>query len=113
LPPEAKVLLVGQAAVFHIEHPIVYNTVFDEETFEMLASHKSPQEVREALARLRVTHIYVDWFEIERYRSPGNYGFTDFVTPAEFERLVKAGVLGRPQAMGKLQELYEVDQHAR
>jgi hypothetical protein len=55
-----------------------------------------------------VTHVYVDWFEIERYRSPGNYGFTDFVTPDEFDRLVKAGVLDRPETVGTRQELYTV-----
>ena len=42
LPPEAKVLLVGQAAVFHLDHPIVYNTVFNHETFETLARAGRP-----------------------------------------------------------------------
>jgi hypothetical protein len=34
------------------------------------------------LADQRVSHIYVNWAEIRRYRQPGNYGFTDYVTPA-------------------------------
>ncbi len=43
LPPGAKVLLVGQAAVFHLDHPIVYNTVFNRETIETLARGRSPE----------------------------------------------------------------------
>jgi hypothetical protein len=108
LPPGSKLLLVGQAAVFHVNHAIVYNTVFDDETFETLAKGKAPEEVREGLNRLGVTHVYVDWFEIDRYRSPHNYGFTPFVTPDEFDRLVRAGVLEGPEAVGDKRELYKV-----
>ena len=114
LPPDAKLLLVGQAAVFHVNHPIAYNTVFDDETFETLAKGRTPGQVGDALKRLGVTHVYVDWHEIERYRSPGNYGFTPFVTPAEFDRLVDAGVLAPAVAVavgvgvGTDRELYRV-----
>lgn len=108
LPPTAKVLLVGQAAVFHVRHPIVYNTVFDRETIETLTRGRTPQQIRAALAALGVTHVYVDWFEIDRYRSPANYGFTSYVTPALFERLVASGVLKKGEAVGARQELYAV-----
>jgi hypothetical protein len=107
LPPGAKVLLVGQAAVFHFGHPIVYNTVFNEESFETLTRGRTSAQVRQALAARGVTHIYVDWHEIERYRSPGNYGFTDEVTPEAFARLVAAGVLDPAEAIGSRQELYQ------
>ncbi|MFO0949969.1 MAG: hypothetical protein U0835_02225 [Isosphaeraceae bacterium] len=108
LTADAKILLVGQAAVFHVNHPIVYNTVFDAENFELLASGKTPEQVREALQKQGLTHVYVDWFEIDRYRSPGNYGFTPFVQPAEFDRLVKAGVLEGPEVVGEKRALYRV-----
>jgi len=108
LPPGARPLLVGQAAVFHLDRPIVYNTVFDLETIETIARDHTPAEVRAELARLGVTHVYVDWFEIERYRSPGNYGFTPFVTPGLFDRLVEGGVLAPPSRIGARQDLYEV-----
>jgi hypothetical protein len=108
LPPGAKILMVGQAAVFHVEHPLVYNTVFDDETFETLAKGRFPAEVHAALKRLGVTHVFVDWSDIERYRSPGNYGFTPFVTPAQFDRLVTAGVLDPPAQPGAKRELYRV-----
>jgi hypothetical protein len=108
LPANARVLLVGQAAVFHLNHPVVYNTVFNRETFETLARGRSPTEVARALHERGITHVYVDWFEIERYRSPGNYGFTQFVTPKVFSNLVAAGVLEPAEAIAKRQELYRV-----
>jgi hypothetical protein len=108
LPPGAKVLLVGQAGVFHLDHPIVYNTVFNRETIETLARGRPPEQVREALAAAGVTHVYVDWSEIDRYRSPGNYGFSPFVTPGLFAGLVAAGVLEPPEALDPKHELYRV-----
>ena len=108
LPPGAKPLLVGQAAVFHFNRPVAYNTVFDDETIETLVKGKTPDEVRGGLIRMGVTHVYVDWAEIGRYRSPGNYGFTPFVTPEVFAGLVEAGVLANPSKIGINQELYPV-----
>src|SRR5208283_6188200 len=46
LPAGTRVLLVGQAAVFHMNHQILYNTVFNPEIIETLASGKSPEEFR-------------------------------------------------------------------
>jgi hypothetical protein len=108
LPSDAKVLMVGQAAVFHFEHPMIYNTVFDDEIFETLAQGRTPAEVHDALRRLGITHVFVDWFDIDRYRAPYNYGFTPFVTPAVFERLVAAGVLEEPTQPGEKREVYRV-----
>jgi len=106
LPPDAKILLVGQAAVFHVEHPILYNTVFNPEIIETLASGRSPSEFQRVLHERGVTHIYVDWKEIRRHRDPAGYGFTDFVTPARFDAWVAAGVLAPPTAVGPEHELY-------
>lgn len=108
LPAGSKVLLVGQAAVFHLRHPIIYNTVFNLETIETLTRDRSPAQIRAELGRMGVTHVYVDWFEIERYRSPGNYGFTPYVTPELFTRLVDSGVLERPEPVGLRQQLFRV-----
>ena len=108
LPSEARILMVGQAAVFHLNHRVIYNTVFNGETIETLASGKDPAGFHRALRDLQLTHIYVDWKEIQRLRQPGNYGFTNFVTPARFTDWVKAGVLERPQRLGMDQELYVI-----
>ena len=110
--PDREILLVGSAAVFHVNHSILYNTVFTPEIIETLASGKTPAEFRQALRERGITHVYVDWKEIRRYREPGNYGFTDFVTPQRFAVWVKAGVLDRPLAVGQEQELYAVNRLA-
>jgi hypothetical protein len=87
------VLLVGDAQPFDLEVPARYNTVFDDSIFEQLARGRSAEEVRAALNERHISHILVAWNEIYRYRSPGNYGITDFLEPAVFDRLVAAGVL--------------------
>jgi hypothetical protein len=108
LPSEARPLLVGQAAVYHLNHIVTYNTVFDPETIELLASGKTPDEFRRALQQRNLTHIYVDWKEIQRHRQQGGYGFTSFVTPSRFADWVRAGVLERPRPLGPEQELYKI-----
>lgn len=99
LPPGSKVLIVGQAGVFFLDRPKLYNTVFNREIVEGLMAGRGPEEARRELAGRRITHIYVDWAEVERHRKPGGYGFTPFVTPARFAGLVDAGVLGSPVLM--------------
>jgi hypothetical protein len=108
LPEDAKALLAGQAAVFHLEHEVVYNTVFDREIFEELARGRTPAEVHRELVSRGITHVYVDWPEIDRHRKPGGYGFTDFTVPARFDELVAAGVLAPLPATGPERALYGV-----
>ena len=88
---QGRVLLVGDAQPFDLEMPVLYNTCFDDSIFEHLAKGRSPAEVRAALTAQGITHVYVHWGEIARYRR--TYGFTDFVQPAVFENLVASGVL--------------------
>jgi hypothetical protein len=120
LPKNAHPLIVGQAAVFHLERDVTYNTVFDVEIIELLADGKSDQGFREALRERNLTHIYVDWEQVERHRKPGGYGFTEFVQRPRFDGWVAAGVLERPlyfhdhewrpgiPGLGANQELYRV-----
>ncbi len=89
---DGRVLLVGDAQVFDIEVPLLYNTCFDTCLFEELARDRTPEQVRAALAEQGITHVYVHWGEIARYRRTG-YGFTNFVQPDVFEEMVAAGVL--------------------
>ncbi len=93
VPPGHRALLVGDAQVFDLAVPILYNTVFDSSQFEQIAQGRTPAEVHRALAERRISHVYVHWGEIARYRQPGNYGFTDFVQPAVFRTLVAEDVL--------------------
>lgn len=108
LPHNAKVLMVGEAEVFDAEFPLLYNTVFDDNLFEAIAalpddlppgSLKPLRPAAEFLALCReqqITHIFVNWSEILRYRLPGSYGYSEFVQPARFSELVAAEALETP-----------------
>jgi hypothetical protein len=103
LPPDAKVLCVGEAQVFDARFQLVYNTVFDISLFELWCSAaergvtsadqpmRSPDEIRTTLAEHGITHVLVNWEEILRYRT--SYRYTDFVAPHRFDWLVEHGVL--------------------
>jgi hypothetical protein len=109
LPPGSKVLLVGEARVFDARFPVVYNTVFDRNLFEEWTADPKPnlpperrplrpaEEIRRTFAEQGVTHVYVNWREVLRYRT--TYGFTPFVTPARFDELRRLGVLGEPASL--------------
>jgi hypothetical protein len=112
-PPGKAVLLVGEARAFDVEVPVLYNTCFDPNVFEQLMAPDPSREGRfEALRRNRIAYVYVNWNEIARYRSPGNYGYTDYVTPELIhEELVQRQGLLRPVDTGwnpAYGELYEV-----
>lgn len=104
LPRGSKVLGVGEAQVFDARFPVVYNSVFDHSIFEQWfaeptsdAPHgerplRDAAEIRQTLAAAGITHIYVNWQEILRYRT--TYGYTDFITPQRFARLQELGILG-------------------
>jgi hypothetical protein len=109
LPGQARVLMVGEAAVFNATFDVVYNTVFDESIFEQWTSAasdatssknadmKSAEEIRSVFRAQKITHIYVNWSEVLRYRQ--TYGYTDFVTPARFLELQSIGLLAAPVTM--------------
>jgi hypothetical protein len=88
-----RVLLVGDAQAFDLEVPVLYNTVFDDCIFEQLVRDKTDRQARMALAERDISHIFVGWGEVARYRLPGNYGFTKFVARNVFDDLVESGLL--------------------
>lgn len=90
---KGRLLAVGDAAVFDLKMPVLYSTCFDDCLLEQLLANRTAAEVQAALADREITYILVDWGEIARYRSPGNYGYSDFVRPEVFDRLVDEGVL--------------------
>ncbi len=123
LPADTKVLCVGEAELFHARFPYVYNTVFDHSIFEEWFGQpgeknaaerplKSVREIREILAAHGITHLYVNWSEILRYRQPYSYSYSDFVTPQRFRELVRLGVLEPPLTLPPglgLQQLGDTD----
>ncbi|HUY32936.1 MAG TPA: hypothetical protein VMV69_09155 [Pirellulales bacterium] len=100
VPKGYGVLAVGDAQVFDLEVPVLYNTVFDDSVFEEICKNhgkdRAPAEIHEQLARRHISHVYVHWGEISRYRRPGNYGFPLFVQHRLFADLVEAGVFEPP-----------------
>ena len=112
LPSTSKVLMVGDAEVFDATFPLVYNTVFDDNIFEEWTVDSSdimtplrerrmlpPEEIRHILKSQRITHVFVHWGEILRYRLPDSYDYTAYVQPNRFSELVSAGVLAPPRVM--------------
>lgn len=88
---DGRILMVGEAQVFDLEPPVIYDTCFDSSRFEQLVKGRSPEEIRRALQSNGITHVYVHWGEIARYRA--TYGYTDFVQPDVFDRLVDQRIL--------------------
>jgi hypothetical protein len=107
LPVNFKLLCEGDAATFHVRFPIVYHSVFDRCLLEEWCAAepgpefplKSTDEIRRKLKEQGVTHVFVNWWWIANYREPGNYGFTDFLTPHRLAELQDLGVLGQPLAL--------------
>ncbi len=103
LPAGARVLLVGDAEVFDARFEHRYNTVFDQSLFQAWCgtdptSLHNPaiplKPADEILAKLHeegITHVFVNWLELLRYRA--TYTYTDFVAPGRFRALIEQGVL--------------------
>ncbi|MGH7134162.1 MAG: hypothetical protein ACREHD_00390, partial [Pirellulales bacterium] len=97
VPPGAKVLSVGDAQVFDLTMPVIYNTAFDKNLAGAIFEGRGPDQISAELHGRNVSHVYVNWMEIYRYRLPGNYGgVPDFITPDWFAGLVHQGVLDIP-----------------
>ena len=89
-------MLVGDAQAFNVTVPVLYNTCFDDCNFELLLRDRTTDDRRDALRRKRISHVLVDWFELNRFRSPGNYGYSDYVTPELLQTEFVATGLLRP-----------------
>ncbi len=96
---DARVLLIGEARVFEYRVEVVYSTCFDTNPGEAWLTKADPAAQRSALTAAGITHVLVNWVEIARYRSPGNYGFSEWPQPSHIEQLVRDQVL-EPIAWG-------------
>jgi hypothetical protein len=117
----SRVLMVGEAEIFDARFSLRYNTVFDRSLFELWFASSEPDveaghrefrpipEIREQLREEGITHVFVNWMEIVRYRAPGSYGYTDFVAPDRFEALVEAGLLREVELPGSVMAWEDLD----
>ncbi len=105
--PGQAVLLVGDAEPYDIEKPVYYNTCFDDCLLCNWMLSQSPAERRQELAQRSIAWVLVDWPEVARYQSPGNYGFDSRFSARMLEELIAQGILGTPRSLQGV-ELYPV-----
>jgi len=90
LDQNTNTLLVGMATPFYIDRPVIYNTVFDRNLLAEQFTNTDDNAVIQWLQQKNITHIAVDWREVERLRS--TYGFDAEITRNRFARLEGAGL---------------------
>lgn len=74
-PSSGKILLVGEARTFYLDHDIVASTVFDNNLLETLfTKYSNPSQIAEALRQHRVHYLYFHWNEVLRLQE--TYTFT-------------------------------------
>lgn len=87
-----RLALIGEARVFDYRVPIIYSTCFDTSSMETRLRGKAPLEQLASLKADKITHIFINWKELHRYRSPGNYGFSDWPTRESIDELIRSGI---------------------
>lgn len=99
VPAGWAALVVGDAQVFDIEVPVYYHTCWNRSWWDLWMNGKSLAERRATLRQHRVSHVFFHWSEIDRYRQPGNYGFSSDVSREQvYQECVKSGLF-RPVAV--------------
>lgn len=88
LDMKAKILLIGQAQAYRFERSILYATCFNSPPGEDPLSRGTVEEQIGWLKEHRITHVLIQWTEIDRYRSVGNYGFSTWPTRQAIDRLI-------------------------
>ena len=91
--PGQRVLLVGDAEPFELVPKAYYNTCFDDSLLAGWSVGRSARQRREALESRDIAFVYVDWNEIGRYLSPGNYGYDPRWTPELLLELIDQQIL--------------------
>lgn len=96
--PRGTLLLIGEARCFDYETPVLFSSCWNDSPLETIVLDenkrmRSTESIREELKKRNITDIFVNWNEISRFRSEGNYGFTKFIEPEIFEDLLRRGIL--------------------
>jgi hypothetical protein len=95
LSGDEAVLMVGGASVWDLNGKtqavnVYYNTCFDDCVLLDWREGKKPDEVEKFRAEFEsrgVKYVCVDWEELKRYLSPGNYGYDPRLTAKQSLRL--------------------------
>jgi hypothetical protein len=92
LPPDSRVLLVGEARAFYFLRPVAYAAVFNRHPLtDILNEADGDAAVVERLRAARYTHVLVNWPEVARLSA--TYGMDPRIEPALFDRLEEAGLV--------------------
>jgi hypothetical protein len=89
---DTKLLLIGEAKAFDFSVPIVYATCFNQNPGQGWLAGQTVEAQRRYLAEAGITHVLINWSEIERYRSPGNYGFSDWPQTTDVQQWIDSGI---------------------
>ena len=73
-PPRAKVLYVGEARAYYAKQSVVYSTAFDQNPLTAISRvAKTPEELLAALRAQGITHVYVNYSELNRLQRGYDY----------------------------------------
>ncbi len=92
--PEAGtvVWMVGEARAFYVARPCYYHVVFSRNPLaDFAATHPTGPQLARWFRERGVTHVYINWSEIARFRRPGNYGWHASIDEKLFQTLRDAG----------------------
>ncbi len=118
LRPSRKLLLIGDAKAFIYRVPVVYSTCWnrsplipllgdsvERDADGKIVAIRDADAIRRRFDEAKIAFVLVDFAELARFRSPGNYGFRDAeIDERLFRLLTDAAVLAPfelPQTPGK------------
>ena len=92
LPDATTTYLVGDSKALYYHGTVYYHTVWDADPLVEIYKRDGGGAAAAYLRGLHVDYLVVNWSEIDRFRSPGNYGFDPAVTPEMFAQMQKSGL---------------------
>jgi 4-amino-4-deoxy-L-arabinose transferase-like glycosyltransferase len=110
LAPDAVVLFVGEARTFYCRRRAIAATVFDQQPIDRILERATPgdaaRQLRQGLQELGVSHVYINWREVQRlgdsyafrFRGRRYNGFSEHVNaehPGVISEMRRRGMLRR------------------
>jgi hypothetical protein len=92
ISPDARVLVLGDAAVFDYQPSTASSTTFDESPLIDIIEDVPVDQWRKRFAATDYDYLAIDWQEIKRLRS--TYGFDQRISRDLIQSLVDAGAIG-------------------
>jgi hypothetical protein len=90
---DSNLLLIGEARVFDFIPAVRYATCFNTPQGEGGLRDQTAEQQKAWLIEQGVTHLLIHWREIGRYRSTGNYGFSDWPLTEDLNRMIQRDVV--------------------